>query len=103
MPWNLGNENTLGLTEQPRNTFTSEICVVRSGKGRRPEDYVAPPQEELELQAELASADRTGPTASLNEALDQVLGIAPQEERSGGRRERGKARGKGKRHLFRNR
>ncbi|MCI8477630.1 MAG: stage 0 sporulation family protein [Oscillospiraceae bacterium] len=39
------------LDDQPENNQCyqcCEICVVRSGKGKRPEGYVAPPPEELE-------------------------------------------------------
>ena len=86
-------------TEQPRNYLTSEIRIVRNGKGKRPEDYVAPPPEELEQlrdpQAEMARTGRVGgQTVSLSEALDQFLGIEPQEEQSGDKRERGKPRRK---------
>lgn len=31
----------------PCSYHNCEVCVVRSGKGKRPEDYVAPPPEEL--------------------------------------------------------
>ena len=34
--------------EQPKTYRVDEIRVVRSGKGKRPEDYVAPPLSELE-------------------------------------------------------
>lgn len=86
-------------TEQPRTYLTSEIRVVRSGKGKRPDDYVAPPPEELEKlrdpQAEMARTGRVGgQTVSLSEALDQFLGIDPQEEQSGDKREKGKSRRK---------
>lgn len=33
--------------ENPRCYHNCEICVVRNGKGKRPEGYVAPPPEEL--------------------------------------------------------
>ena len=33
--------------ESPRTYHNCELCVVRSGKGRRPEGYVEPPLEEL--------------------------------------------------------
>ncbi|MGI5928851.1 regulatory iron-sulfur-containing complex subunit RicT [Pseudoflavonifractor sp.] len=33
--------------ESPRCFHNCEICVVRNGKGKRPEGYVAPPSEEL--------------------------------------------------------
>lgn len=42
---------TVRLEETPESPVTyagDEIRVVRSGKGRRPEDYVAPPKSELE-------------------------------------------------------
>ncbi len=34
--------------DPPRCYHNCEICVVRNGKGKRPEGYVAPPPEELE-------------------------------------------------------
>ena len=33
--------------ENPRCYHNCEVCVVRNGKGKRPEGYVAPPPEEL--------------------------------------------------------
>ena len=42
---------TVRLEDQPDAPVTytvEEIRVIRNGKGRRPEDYVAPPKEELE-------------------------------------------------------
>ena len=33
--------------ETPRTYHNCELCIVRSGKGRRPEGYVEPPLEEL--------------------------------------------------------
>ena len=33
--------------ESPRTYHNCELCVIRSGKGRRPEGYVEPPLEEL--------------------------------------------------------
>ena len=33
--------------EPPKCYHNCEVCVVRSGKGKRPEGYVAPPPEEL--------------------------------------------------------
>ncbi len=33
--------------DAPRSFHNCEICVVRNGKGKRPEGYVAPPAEEL--------------------------------------------------------
>ncbi len=72
-------------TEQPKSYLTSEIRVVRSGKGRRPEDYVAPPASELEkLRDPQAEAARTGrrldAPADLSAVLDRYLGEQPQSE-----------------------
>ncbi len=74
-------------TEQPKSYLTSEIRVVRSGKGRRPEDYVAPPASELEkLRDPQAEAARTGrrldAPADLSAVLDRYLGeqTQPAEE-----------------------
>ena len=33
--------------ESPKTYHNCELCVVRSGKGKRPEGYVEPPLEEL--------------------------------------------------------
>ena len=33
--------------ESPRTYQNSEICIIRNGKGKRPENYVEPPLEEL--------------------------------------------------------
>ena len=35
--------------EMPKLYLNREIRVVRSGKGKRPEDYVAPPKDPWEL------------------------------------------------------
>ncbi len=72
-------------TEQPRNYLTSEIRVVRSGKGKRPEDYVAPPASELEkLRDPQAEAARTGRRVEgpgdLSAVLERYLGEQPQQE-----------------------
>ncbi len=73
-------------TEQPKSYLTSEIRVVRSGKGKRPEDYVAPPASELEKlrdpQAEAArSGRRLDAPSDLSAVLDRYLGEqAPSEE-----------------------
>ncbi len=34
--------------EQPKSYYNQEVRVIRSGKGKRPEDYVLPPKSELE-------------------------------------------------------
>ena len=50
--------------ESPQTYTGEEIRVIRSGKGRRPEDYVAPPKSELEKLRKVTprpiSAEKTG-------------------------------------------
>ena len=86
-------------SEQPQSYRTSEIRVIRSGKGKRPEDYVAPPKEELEKLRYIdpdadPAARRLGEAARLSAALEQYLGSSEpdqgedEEKRSGRRRRR---------------
>lgn len=89
-------------TEQPKNYRTEEIRVVRSGKGKRPEDYVAPSPAELEklryVDPEAQSVRKFGEMDDLSARLAQYLGDdeEKQDEKSssGRRRRRGKS-GKG--------
>ena len=71
----------------PMKTYrVDEIRVVRSGKGKRPDDYVAPPAEELEKLRYVAPAEETArPRTSsdrLAAALESILAhnAAPAEE-----------------------
>ena len=57
--------------EAPRSFHNCEICVVRNGKGKRPEGYVAPPPEEL---AKLRKV--TPPPEDPEEKLRSSLGTA---------------------------
>ena len=57
--------------ESPRCFHNCEICVVRNGKGKRPEGYVAPPPEEL---AKLRKV--TPPPEDPEEKLRSSLGTA---------------------------
>ena len=92
-------------TEQPRNYRVEEIRVIRSGKGKRPEDYVAPPLSELEKlryvdPEEDRSVRKFGDMEDLSARLAQYLGESgeegqQEEKRSGRRRHRG-GRGKAK-------
>lgn len=63
-------------TEQPKTYRTTEIRVVRNGKGKRPEDYVAPPKEELEKLRYIPPEEERsmGSTASLAALLEQYMG-----------------------------
>jgi hypothetical protein len=89
-------------TEQPKSYYTSEIRVIRSGKGKRPEDYVAPPPEELEKLRYIPPEEerrpyRMGDASVLSAALEQYLGTsAPadeEEKKSATRRRRGRGKG----------
>ncbi len=95
-------------TEQPQSYRVDEIRVVRSGKGKRPEDYVAPPLSELEKLRHV-SPDEPKAGRKLGEMEDLSLRLArfigeeqpaaegQQEEKKGGNRRRHRSgRGKGK-------
>ena len=88
--------------EQPKSYRVSEIRVVRSGKGKRPEGYVAPPKAELEKLRYIPPEGererrRLGEEKDLSALLDQYLerqdhGEPEGKSRSagrGGRRRRG--------------
>ncbi len=68
--------------EQPKTYYNQEIRVVRSGKGKRPEDYVAPPKEELEaLRYIPPEEERTlsqEPRNGLAEKLEALLADQPK-------------------------
>ena len=81
----------------------TEIRVVRSGKGRRPEDYTPPPKSELS-KLRRAPAPGTKPESSLAESLNRLLGeaelsasdeAAPASRRREDRGERNRGRGRG--------
>lgn len=96
-----------GGEEQPRQYYNQEIRVVRSGKGKRPEDYVAPPKEELEAlryippQAErptLSGEPRNGLAERLEELLATEAKRTPMRKPSrsgGGRSHRAQNQGQG--------
>ncbi len=65
--------------EAPKTFHTCEICVVRNGKGKRPENYVAPPKSELEKLRKVTPKEEE-PGAALSRRLDAVLGAADQKE-----------------------
>ena len=69
--------------DPPKTYSPCEICVVRSGKGKRPEGYVAPPPEELAklrkvVEEEEPEPRRFGERSPLLAALDDVLAAAPE-------------------------
>jgi len=51
--------------DSPRTYHNCELCVIRSGKGKRPEGYVEPPLEEL---AKLRRLDEDAPVRVTEEA-----------------------------------
>ena len=93
--------------ETPHCYHNCEVCVVRSGKGKRPEGYVAPPPEELAKLRKPDEEPESQPEDRLSAALAQALfqpgqeSDAPQqtpvedagEEHRRRRRSRGRGRG----------
>ena len=82
--------------ESPKTYHNCELCVVRSGKGKRPEGYVEPPLEELAKLRRVEDGETVTEEASLAAAIEAAFPsrerqAAPGEEerRSGGRRSRG--------------
>ena len=71
-------------TEPPKCYHNCEVCVIRNGKGKRPEGYVAPSKEELakrrwvdpekELEDETPAVERT----ALSAALEKVFQAAEE-------------------------
>ena len=71
-------------SNDPPKTFSAcEVCVVRSGKGKRPEGYVAPPPEELAklrkvTEEEEPAPRRFGERSPFAAALNDVLMGSPE-------------------------
>ena len=63
--------------DPPKNYSVEEINVVRNGKGKRPEDYVTPPLEELaklrKITPEKEAVARLGERSRLSLALEEIL------------------------------
>ncbi len=69
--------------ETPRCYHNCEICVVRSGKGKRPDDYVEPPKEELEKLRKVTESPEDQyrrEQAALAAALDDFLAEHKRQE-----------------------
>ena len=91
--------------ETPHCYHNCEVCVVRSGKGKRPEGYVAPPKEELEKLRKQPDPEEETPVrqeSRLAAALSQVLSHdetqsspAPEQEERRSRNHRRRGRGNG--------
>ncbi len=87
--------------EMPKLYLNREVRVVRSGKGKRPEDYVVPSKEELEalryippMEERQASAE---PKNELAEKLDEIFANEAKRTptRKPSRAPGGKSRGRG--------
>ena len=75
--------------ETPKCYHNCELCVIRNGKGKRPEGYVEPPLEELAKLRKPQEPDETpdlkGSASPLAAALEAVFnGETPQYEGVGG-------------------
>lgn len=60
--------------EMPKLYLNREIRVVRSGKGKRPEDYVVPPKEELEALRYIPPMEERQTPAEPKSELAEKLG-----------------------------
>ena len=93
--------------DPPKTYSADEIVVVRSGKGKRPEGYVAPPAEELEKLRKVKKDEEPvihlGERSRLSLTLTEILTPAEEkvddadekkgQEKSGNRRRRNRSRG----------
>ena len=92
------------LEEAPdslRTYHNSEIRVIRSGKGKRPEGYVEPPKEELaklrkssESPEEQMRREQAALAAALDEFMAENSARYTQTDHSGSRRKKGGDRGR---------
>ena len=64
--------------ESPKCYHNCEICVVRNGKGKRPEDYVPPPPEELARRVEQVTREQVV-SAAQKLKLDTVYFLKGKE------------------------
>ena len=94
--------------ETPHCYHNCEVCVVRSGKGKRPEGYVPPSPEELaklrKPEEELPESKPAQPESRLSAAIAQALSHEeqpqqqpeqPEKEERSGRNRRRRGRGNG--------
>lgn len=86
--------------EQPRQYLNQEIRVIRSGKGKRPEDYVAPPKEELEALRYIPPKEERQfsddePRNDLADRLEEILNAEPKRTPTRKPRSGGRDRGRG--------
>ncbi len=95
--------------DPPKTYSAEEIVVVRNGKGKRPEGYVAPPPEELaklrKVKEDAEPVTRLGERSRLSVSLEGILNPVAEkpaaeppekkaaEQRSSNRRRRNRNRG----------
>ena len=90
--------------ETPHCYHNCEVCVVRSGKGKRPEGYVPPPKEQLEKLRKIEEPAQEAPapqTNRLSAALAQVLTHEEPEHNEVPAPEQGEPRGRSRRRRGR--
>ena len=88
--------------ESPKSFHNCELCVVRNGKGKRPEGYVAPPPEELAKLRKVTPAEDSK-QQRLSDSLESALNhlehhTAPAPEKAaeaGGKSRRSRSRSRG--------
>ena len=66
--------------DSPKCYHNCELCVVRSGKGKRPEGYVQPPLSELAKLRRQEETDAPTPEDSLSAALAAYESRVPGEQ-----------------------
>ena len=92
--------------DPPKTYSAEEISVVRSGKGKRPEGYVAPPPEELaklrKVTPEVQSAPRLGERSSLSVALEEILSASEERKDASERKAEENSRNSRRRNRNRN-
>ena len=71
--------------DAPQSYAATELNVIRSGKGRRPEGYVAPPREQLERLRRVTPPPAAPEEFSLSGSIDAALSaLGGGEPRKGG-------------------
>ena len=91
--------------ETPQCYHNCEICVVRSGKGKRPEGYVPPSREELEKRRKIPepieAVESPTSTNSLAAALEAVFqGSPPPQYGEKGENSEGRSQNRRRRRGF---
>lgn len=75
--------------EAPQSYAADELNIIRNGKGRRPEDYVAPPKAELEKLRKSTPKAVPAEKPDLTTSIDAALGHAESGRTRQSERRRG--------------